>query len=50
MEWHIEGKNVCVGDSTHLQDTVFREVCTVDCVFHFVFAIKSTQCVWTKMS
>lgn len=29
--------------TTHLQDTVFREVCTVDCVFHFVFAIKSSQ-------
>lgn len=43
---------VCVrsGGSTHLQDSVFREVCAVDGVFHFVFAIKSAQRVWMEVA
>lgn len=41
-------KYVCIRDSTHLQDAVFWEVGTVNCVFHFVFAIKSSQCVGAK--
>lgn len=47
---YMEG-TMCVWQwhGTHLQDSVFREVCTVDCVFHFVFAIKSTQCGGTQM-
>lgn len=34
--------------ATHLQNAIFREVCAMNCIFHFIFAIKSTQCGWTK--
>lgn len=37
------------GHSTHLQDGVFREVCAVDGVFHFVFAVKRSQRVGPQM-
>lgn len=35
--------------ATHLQNTVFGEVCAVDGVFHFVFAVQGAQRGWTKV-
>lgn len=49
--WHNVGVfyGMRLWRSTHLQDAVFREVRTVHCVFHFVFAIKSAQCGRSEM-